>query len=283
MGNKTITYILSALFVITFGLAVFGYMNRDSVNDKPAPTPTPTTNATPITFNGEIKNVPTLLSRLDGYDFVKANKEFKSGYLAATIDGDKIKVVVQKDGIYGATEEVQAETEYTLVDIINPSAVQAQMAQDGTNQVKVYVLDSNNKLYLSIFDANPATHAGIQTYELKVDGIDSFVSLNVPLVDENAVSQNYVVFKTTDGSYYTDYSFDGTLNLSITKITMDAQLETTDQEVPQTNISEENSDGLVVDDNVELETDETEVPAQMPAENPDEIEVEPVEPAVVIE
>lgn len=246
MNNKTITYILSVLFVITFSLGAYGYLNKDAANKND----TPKSNVSVVDYNNEQREITAFSDKISSYEFVKANKDYYSGYLVVKIENNQVKVEVQKDGILSADDTTPSVVPYTITDITSPIAVQGLMANDENNLVSIYTLDTNGNLYLSELYANPKTHNGIKTKRLGISGVDSFAVMNINLTDDFIMNQNYVVFKVTDGTYYTDYKFNDVDPYKITKV-----VEIT---VPEVSVSEEvieNTDGT---ENV-TDTDNTQV------------------------
>ena len=183
MGNKIIVIILSVLFVIFLSLGIIGLLNKDSINNKPVPTPI-SSNIQTINYNNDVKDIESLNEKLSNFEFIKANKEFSSDY---------IKVYITE-------------------------AVQAQLLSGEGNKVYVYTLDAYGRLYVSSFNSDPLHHQGLTTSVLYIDTVTSFVELNIPLTNDNMVEQNYVVFKVNDEIYYTDYIFDPNDEYKITRI-----------------------------------------------------------------
>lgn len=247
--NKVITAVLCCLFIISFCLGVVGYMNRGKQETPSTPdTPTPNNN-TPtdledvVVYNGDVKNIITLNNVIGNVEFVKANKENSNGFVKAVIENGKVVVSVDPAAYETPTQvtedttQTQTETTtpveetntlepapvepktYEITDVDNSVAVQVIM--DSTTKTKVYIMDNNNKLYASVFYASPASHTGIETKEYKVDGIESFIALNTPLDD--SLEQIYVVIKTMNNEYYSDYDFAHTGDTILTKLTNDEQ------------------------------------------------------------
>ena len=208
MKNKSVIYVLCALLSITLVLGVVGLANKNNGNGE-SDTPTPVNNNyIPIEFKGEEKAIESLESKLDAFDFTKANKEFKSSGIRAYIENNLVKVDVQKSAIPLAGDNTPDVVTYTIDDIKNPVGVQAHISKLEGNRINVYTIDESGSLYLSTFNADPNYYNDrLDTYEFKIDFVTSFVSLMVPIDDAKEVYFNYVVFKTNDGSYYTDYQF----------------------------------------------------------------------------
>lgn len=223
MGNKKLIIIIGILFVITFSLGLIGLLSKDkSINVEPTPIDE---NIQVISFNNNIRDISSLDEKLSSFEFVKANKEFKSNYIRAYIDNDKVKVDVQKSGLVNPDENAPDIITYTINNITSPVAVQAQMMSSDENKVDAYVLDKYNRFFSVSFRANPSNHEGFEIYYIKLDNIVSFTTLSIPLIENSQVEQIYSVFKTSDGSYYTDYIFDPVDGLKITKINNAAKAE----------------------------------------------------------
>ena len=216
MKNKIVIYILGILFIITFSLGLIGLLNKKN-NQNTDPTPI-NGSIKKITYNNETKDIVSFYDKISAFEFVKSNKWASSGYLELYIENDEIIIKVQKKGIKNASEEVPEVIEYKIDNIENPTAIQAQMLFSEGNIINVYTLDTYGRLFLSSFEADPAFYNGITTYQFNVNNIVSFVSMNIPLTGEVDLRQNYVIFKTEDGSYYTDYKFDIESEVKIYKI-----------------------------------------------------------------
>ena len=94
---------------------------------------------------------------------------------------------------------------------------------------KVYILDSYGRLFLSTFYADPSYNSTVTTYYYKVDNIESFSSLMIPLSNDGTVTENYTIFKTSDGTYYTDYN-SGIEDIKILKINnIEPEVENTNE------------------------------------------------------
>ncbi len=269
MGNKTVQNILSILFIIFFGLGIAGYLNKDKVSPTPnnntdnTNTNVPSNTITPLEYTGVENSIGSDIL-ISGFVFTKQNKNFNSGYVGAKIDGNSIVFTIKKEGIATASEGDPAEFTYTINDITGPMAVQAEMSTEEGNKLHAYVLGSNNRMYFISFDADPRYHQGMNIQEYVVDGVEEFTIVNTPLTENPVDSLPFVLFKTTDGTFYTDYQFNAEGGHIITKITNSIEpvapvdnvnatentaQETTQQEqtapvdstTPQTNTTETNT------------------------------------------
>ena len=217
MGNKVVVIILSILFIICLSLGIIGLLNKDNVNKKPIQPPS-NSNIPTINYNNDVKDIESLNEKIENFEFIKANKEFSSDYIKVYITEEEIKIEVQKNGIANTTEETPDVIPYSIKDIKNPVAVQAQLLSGEGNKVYVYTLDAYGRLYVSSFNSDPIHHQGITTSVINIDNVTSFVELNIPLTNDNTMEQNYVVFKVNDEIYYTDYIFDPNDEYKITRI-----------------------------------------------------------------
>ena len=215
MKNKLVIIILGVLFIISLILGIIGLLNKGIKPNKPLPQ---NDKVKIIEFNNEVRDVVGLRDKIANYEFVKANRDFSSSYLNLTIDGNNIKIDVQKSGIRNADESVSEIITYTIKDIENPVAVQAQMSSEEGNTIHVYTLDSYGRMYLSILDADPSFYNEITTYVFNIDNVISFISLTVPLRGEVEIKQNYVIFRTEDNLYYSDYKFEESDDIMLTRV-----------------------------------------------------------------
>ena len=234
--NKLIVSILCLLFVLTFSAGVVGYLNKD--NTKPVtpnvPNDTPVVpdnkpvseNAVVVEYTGEAKTLENLESFVGGYEFVKANKENVYGDVRAYIDNGAVKVevsssVTNEDGT--TTTDMQ---NYDITDVTNPVAVHVQALGNEENLVKVYILDSQNRLFCATFNGNKDSYTGISLYHYNIANIESFVSLNIPLPGSEQADAlrvaGYVIIKTTDGKYYTDYNYTNSESVVLTELSATA-------------------------------------------------------------
>ena len=211
MGNKKIVIILGILFVITFLLGLIGFFNKD-IDTSIKPTPI-NTNIKTISYNNDVMEIPSLDDKISSFEFIKANKEFNSGYIKVYIDNGIVKIDIQKSGLINQEQSSDVIT-YEIKDVSSPKAVQAQMSNTDSNRVNIYILDSFNRLFLSTFNASD--FISIDTYYINIPNIVSFTTLTIPLITNN--EQIYSIIKTTDGSYYTDYKFEESDEIKITKI-----------------------------------------------------------------
>ena len=217
MGNKKIFYLICVLFVITLSLGIVGFLNKDKVKDNNV-THGNSENIINIEYTGNQQMISELEDRFSDSEFVKAKKEGIYGYISYKIDGSDIKLNIAKEGIYSNNEGTPSSVEYTIKDIASPVAVLSMMKSEEKNFTRVYILDSGNNLYLSEFNADPSFHEGRTTYHYGIKNVESFLMMNSPLIYEDQTNQIYVIFRLSDGTYYTDYKFDETSNNTITQL-----------------------------------------------------------------
>lgn len=221
MGNKKILYLICVLFVITLSLGIVGFLNKDR---KPSNNETHgnSENIINIEYTGNQQMISELEDRFSDSEFVKAKKEGIYGYISYKIDGSDIKLSITKEGIYSNNEDTPATVEYTIKDISSPVGILAMMKSEEKNLTRVYILDSNNNLYLSELNADPTFHEGITTYHYGISNVESFLMMDNPLL-EDQTNQIYVIFRLSDGTYYTDYRFDENTSITITQLINSSQ------------------------------------------------------------
>ena len=263
MGNKKITTLLSILFIITFALGVVGYMNRDNGSTNNGGTPTNPQFKT-LAFNDKLAEVATLNEKLSSYEFVRGYNTSDTEYILASINGSTITYKISKDAFNDET--ITEDVTYTLNDISLAVAIQARVNihEEGV-LVKSYVLDEANRLYCVKFLANPKNHSGFDITEYTVGNIYSMAEFDAPLFDEFTNEDIYVIFKTNEGDYYTDYKFDYSEPM-ITKLTSN------EDAVPEETPVEEQTNEEETAEPVETvpETNTTETPTEVPTETPTE-------------
>ena len=226
MGNKKITTLLSILFIISFSLGVVGYMNRDNVGTNVTPEESNNTNTNTIgtmNYEGSELQLSDLDNKLNTFEFAKANNDFEHTYVKANISDGKITYTITKDAL--PEENLTEDLTYTVDKISSPVAVHARVdvSVEGA-LVKSYVMDSSKRLYVISFLASPSKHTNIDIVEYKVNGIESFIELDSSIFDEYTTDSIYVIFKTSEGDFYTDYIFEGD-QVVLTKISSKAVIE----------------------------------------------------------
>ena len=122
------------------------------------------------------------------------------------------------------------------------------------------MLHNNNRLYLSVFNANPGENQGITTYEYNIDNIDCFAIMNKPIFENATLEQLYVVFKTKDGTYYTDFQFEENVEVTISKINNIIDSENANVYIDEVGIPIDENDFEAINDyNEEIEDYEEEI------------------------
>jgi len=226
MGNKIVTALLTVLLIITLGFGVVGYLNKDKVNTKPQ-TPTDntqtenTTNANVIEYTDSLKHVDNMDAVLASYEFIKANKENENNLVKATINGSSIFIEIPRDAFNGGSEGLEEKYSYEITDVPTPQAVKIHINE--SNDVIVYSLGSDNYIYKSIFNAYPTTLTSIETYKYNISNVESYTSSIGSL--NATTSQVFVIIKTSNGEYYTDYKYDSLDGNTLTKLTSEAVIE----------------------------------------------------------
>ncbi len=74
--------------------------------------------------------------------------------------------------------------------------------------VDIYVLNKNDKLYHISFSATDFEKTEVKILEFAISDVESY-STNVKDIENHEEWLNFVVAKTKDGKYYTDYNFGG--------------------------------------------------------------------------
>ena len=224
--NKIIISMLSFLFVVTFALGVVGYLNKDSVKpvnptpDTPNVPDTPVSgNVTPVEYTGEVNTLESLETIVGGYEFVKANKENVYGDVRAFIDADLVHVEIS-DEITNEDGTTTTDTRnYDVSDVTSPVAVHVQVSDNEEKSIRVYILNAQGNFYCAMLNGNTANYSGVTIFQYNIPNIESFVSLNVPLKEDGQVSNGYVIIKTTEGKYFTDYNFNGADGIVLSELT----------------------------------------------------------------
>ncbi len=110
-------------------------------------------------------------------------------------------------------------TKYTIKSISNPVAV-LYSDNDGSDGgfINAYIFDNKKNLYYASFstkNSEDKENHDLKIYKFNVNNIVSYTLIKATSKDEMLtevedvyVPCNYVIFKTKDGKYYTDYSFD---------------------------------------------------------------------------
>ncbi len=110
-------------------------------------------------------------------------------------------------------------TKYTIKSINNPVAI---LYSDNDNSdggfINAYIFDNKKNLYYASFstkNSEDKENHDLKIYKFNVNNIVSYTLIKATSKDEMLtevedvyVPCNYVIFKTKDGKYYTDYSFD---------------------------------------------------------------------------
>ena len=216
MKNKLIIIILGVLFVIFLFLTIIGFLNRNNETELIAPDYP--SSIQKITNSNETKDIESFTTIIESFDFYQANKEFESSHIKGIIKDGKVTIHISKDAINNPSEKTTNVITYTITDIDSPIAAKAQILSDENNSVSVYTKDKYGRLLLSTFYAKPEAHTGITTTVFDIKKVVSFSVISVPLTSNNTTEQIYTIFKTKDGTYYTDYMFDSESERKIYKI-----------------------------------------------------------------
>ena len=211
MRNKIFIFIIGILFIISLLFTVIGLLLSRVEKEEIAPDYP--NNIQRIAYNNDQKEI-AFISKIENFDFYHANKSFESSYINGSIDNNNINIYVSKDGINNSLEDIT----YTVKDVMFPQASKAQISSDEGNLVRVYSLDKYGRLLLSEFNADPNSYNNITTYLIDVKDVVSFAVLNITLADNDTSDQIYAIFKTKDGTYYTDYLFEEGTDHKITKL-----------------------------------------------------------------
>ena len=163
-------------------------------------------------------NVVDLNKIIENFEFVKANTEFTSELITAKITASGIIVKIDNEtlGVDNSTDEsgnIIDKTSFVIDDVKNVVAVQASVSEGEGNRTCVYMLNSSNHFYQSVFYAGPDNNHDVATYKYDITGVESFLVMNTPLVNGAEGELKYVLVKTADGKYYTDYPFDETFTI----------------------------------------------------------------------
>lgn len=219
MGKtRVVIYILSFLLLVSLTLSIVGFLNRNNNTNNNQPNNQSENNNDndnqesqnkPIINNVNISEtkfeIEDLNSFLSSFDFVKSNKENKSKRVLAKIEEGQIYVEIEKESVDDSQETNPDPTVILIDHITNPECVLVKMSNEDENIIKLYVLDSKQSVYFINLNMNPSSPMGMETYEYKVPNASSIAISNVPLANNR--TSHYVIIKTTDNKYYTDYKF----------------------------------------------------------------------------
>ena len=216
MGNKRIVILLAILMTLCLCLGIAGFLNRDYK---------------PVEVEPEISNKIKKLDVSEGttevvnlnaivlhYEFTKANTEYNDEGIKLEITEAGIIVKVSNDflNVENTVDErgnVIDSATFTITDVKDVKAAQANISELEGNRVNVYMLDESNHFYQAVFYAGPDKNHDVAIYKYNISNVESFAVMNAPLNDVVNGELRYVFVRTSDDKYYTDYPFDETFTI----------------------------------------------------------------------
>lgn len=190
-NRKNNTFVLVVLIVvITLCIIAYFYLKKSNDNGL-------TVNIQAV--SNDTKQVYKLNDILKDAEFISDKKE----YILTDQESTNISAKIVDNKIIVNTNDKQ----YEIKSIKNPVSVATFFVKgEDSLTVDLYVLDNTKSLYHVTFDTADFIENKIKTYKFALNNVSSY-SVNVNDLDERDVSINFVVVKTSDGKYYTDYEF----------------------------------------------------------------------------
>ncbi len=205
----TLSIVVFALIIGMIFLIIF-CKKEPNVPEEKEPTPAPIVEPTEIEDDEELEEVTLkITNKTYSVSSKKTVSNFKTLIKDLNFNNKETEAMDDEFDLYAAIEDGVIIVDnghklYKIDSIKNPVhlMISALSAAD-TYPIELYVLTKENKLYnVLIYEDD---HATINQYN--ISNIQNFASSIELRLDSTEEWRNFIVIKTTNGKYYTDYHF----------------------------------------------------------------------------